>query len=64
MKAILAAVNNRKLDVATKYQMQLPVEYKNKLRMKIRGFGVQCNASKAASESPVLSKVLEAMDVI
>ena len=65
-RAALAVVNNRKLEVATKYQEQLPAEHKDKLRMEVQRLAAlrsgSKDASKAPSKSPEPSKAQEAMD--
>lgn len=65
-RAALVVANNCKLEVATKYQAQLPVEHKDKLRMEILRLAAQRSglkdASKAPSKSPAHVKAQNAMD--
>lgn len=60
-------VNNRKLEVATMHQAQLPVKHKDKLRMEVPRLTAQRSGLKDAfkmpSKLPVLSNVQEVMDI-
>lgn len=65
-RAALAVVNNRKLEVATKYQALLPAELKDKLRTEVQRLtalrGGPKGASKNPSKAPAPAEEQEAMD--
>ena len=66
-RAALAVVNNRKLEVATKYQAQLPMEHKDRLRMEVQRLIALRNGSKDTSKIPSKTpagiKTQEGMDI-
>ena len=51
-RAVLAVANNRKLEVATKYQALLPVELKDKLRTEVQRLTALRGGPKGASKNP------------
>ena len=51
-RAALAVVNNRKLEVATKYQAQLPMELKDKLRLEVQRLTALRSGPKGPSKTP------------
>ena len=51
-RAALAVVNNRKLEVATKYQAQLPMELKDNLRLEVQRFTALRSGPKGPSKIP------------